>query len=62
MRATPVDPPNLVLQLDVTAGTRLIKWQVEQAAAEYLFLYLDQPSLLVALIAEQKKGLSSAHA
>ncbi|MES2901312.1 MAG: hypothetical protein V4723_16390 [Pseudomonadota bacterium] len=61
MRATPVDPPNLVLQLDMDAGVRLTKWQVEQPAAEYLFLYLDQPSVLVALIADRQKGLSCPH-
>ncbi len=62
MRSTPVDPPNLVLQLDLAAGVSLTKWQVEQPAAEFLFLYLDQPSLLVALLAERKNDLSCPHA
>jgi hypothetical protein len=53
LTATPADFPNVVIGIDPHAGIELTSWQVRQAAPEYLFLFVDQPSLLAAALLQK---------
>lgn len=54
LTATPADFPNVVIGIDPHAGIELTSWQVRQAAPEYLFLFVDQPSLLAATLLKKE--------
>jgi len=54
LTATPADFPNVVIGIDPHAEVELTSWQVRQAAPEYLFLFVDQPSMLAAAILKKE--------
>jgi len=54
LTATPADFPNVVIGIDPQAGVELTSWQVRQAAPEYLFLFVDQPSSLAAIVLKKE--------
>jgi len=54
LTATPADFPNVVIGIDPHAGVELTSWQVRQAAPDYLFLFVDQPSMLAAAVLKKE--------
>ena len=48
--ATPADEPNVMIAIDQAAGMTVVNWQIERPAPQYLFLFADEPSQLVAAL------------
>jgi hypothetical protein len=49
---SPFDAPNLVLRLDRAQPVTITYYQLEKSAPRYVFLYLDRPDQLTAMLAE----------
>lgn len=45
--STPADSATVMLEIDPAAGLMLTSWQLERKAPKYLFLFVDQPSMIV---------------
>ena len=48
--STPADSATVMLEIDPGAGVTLTSWQVERKAPKYLFLFVDQPSMIVSAL------------
>ncbi|MES2321706.1 MAG: hypothetical protein V4633_05535 [Pseudomonadota bacterium] len=48
--STPADSATIMLEIDPAAGVKLTSWQRERKAPRYLFLFVDQPSMIMSAL------------